>query len=253
MPNKSDDIVSNISDEDLKEITETLGQSGEKPEASSSEAKQTTAEAPTEGTETAVGSSEKPASEGEKTPAEGLIEPKVRETSKTVPYSRFKEVNDQLRQLKAELEQSSSLDSRRELEENPEVVSDWDKYFENLAKTKVKEVLEPIVEELDKRTEEEQINDILEKSPELKPYRKEIEAYGEQTNLTYEDIALLVRSKHSKEPSFGEVQQSQQEAREAETGGVSNSAAKRKEISSTDLKNIPTEDLEKLVDQMKSV
>jgi len=251
-----DDVMSNISDDDLNAIKSELGESGKQPDAEPSTAKQTVEEASPEASSvpTDIKAPEKPASEGEKTPPTEVKPPEVRQRriSQSVPYERFKEVNEKLQNAMVELTKSRSTtppDSNKELDEFGQQVPVDRNWVKQEVTKAVQEILEPMVTTLDKQMDNAEFEKALESRPEAKKFEKEIKAYADVTNLVYEDIVSLVLAKHSKPVSPETVKQAELEAQEAELSGKSNSAAKRKTPSMADVKNLSTEELEKLVDQ----
>jgi len=271
--------MSSLAPEDLKIIQEELGQSGTTPDAASSTAKQTTEDASSgksSGTTTtkspveASAQSEKSekiekieksdkaevktsASEGEKTPSE-TVPPVRKKTSNYVPYERFKEVNEALKKAQEELKKyhsTSKPNSLNELDEFGQPVNDVKQVIQEQVVNTVKEVLEPIITTLDEQREQEELNQALEKYPAAQKYLSEIKAYADATNLTYEDIVTLVLAKHSPPVSSEEKKRAELEAQEAELSGKSNSTAKRSTLNMSDIKNLPTDELEKLIDQFK--
>lgn len=257
-----DDVISSISDSDLNIMKEELGKSETKSDTESSAVKQTVEKAsPEVSIDTTVKKTsvqeETPekASEGEKTPSTESNPPEVkqRHPSQSVPYERFKEVNRKLQDTLAELDKVRSTPSnpQQELDEFGQPVPvdrNWVK--QEVTKT-VREVLEPVVTTLDKQMDDSEREKALESRPEAKKFEKEIKAYADATNLTYEDIVSLVLAKHSKPVSQEAIQQAELEAQEAELNGKSNSAAKRREPTISDIKNLTNDELEKLVDQFK--
>ena len=119
------DELENLSEEDLKELQSELSPSEGKTEAVSSTENKTTGEASPQSTDKQSGKPEgeseskeetkSPASEGEKTPP---VEVTLREkkTSQYVPYERFKEVNDRLKELERQLSQNRPTPVYNELE-----------------------------------------------------------------------------------------------------------------------------------------
>jgi len=151
----------------------------------------------------------------------------------------------------AQTRSTALSNSQQELDEfGRQVPADRDWVKQEVAKT-VQEVLEPVVTTLDKQMDDAEFIKALESRPEAKQFEKEIKAYADATNLVYEDIISLVIAKHSKPVSPEAVKQAELEAQEAELSGKSNSAAKRKTPSMADVKNLTTEELEKLVDQQR--
>lgn len=257
-----DDVISATSDNDLNVIRAELGKSETKSDAESSIAKQMVEKAsPEVSIDTTVKNAPvqeatpEKASEGEKTPSTEVNPPEVkqRRVSQSVPYERFKEVNTKLQDTMAELIKlrSTPPNFQQELDEFGQPVPvdrNWVK--QEVTKT-VQEVLEPVVTTLDKQMDDSEREKALESRPEAKKFEKEIKAYANATNLTYEDIVSLVLAKHSKPVSQEAVKQAELEAQEAELSGKSNSAAKRKTPTMSDVKNLSTNELEKLVDQIK--
>ncbi|MEM3609339.1 MAG: hypothetical protein QW076_00310 [Candidatus Anstonellales archaeon] len=253
------DVIANVSEEDIKTIQTELGKSGSNPDVGPSPTQKAVEEASTEASSETTGTKaseeetsvktevSKPASEGEKSPSTEII-PKTRERSKTVPYERFKEVNDALKKAQAELSQirSTSAPTPNELDEYGQ--PDIKKLVSNEVVNKVKEVLEPIITSLDEEREQQELKQALEKYPEAEKYLKEIKAYANATNLVYDDIVALVLAKHSRPVSLTEKKQAEAEAQEAELSGQSNSTAKRRTPTIQDIKNLSTEELEKLID-----
>ncbi len=270
MINIPEDVMSQVSSDDLEVIQKELGQSGTTPDAVSSAAQQTTEDASSgesSGTTTTKSPVEESvqteksvktetttsASEGEKTPS-GTV-PRVRKKSSNyVPYERFKEVNEALKKAQEELKKyhsTSRPNSLNELEEFGQPVNDIKQIIQEQVVNTVKEVLEPIVTTLDEQREQEELNQALEKYPSAQKYLSEIKAYADATNLTYEDIVTLVLAKHSPPVLSEEKKQAELEAREAELSGKSNSTAKRSTLNISDIKSLSTDELEKLVDQIK--
>ena len=253
-----EDVTSKVTEDELNVIKSELGKSETKSDVESSPAKQTVEKAsPEVNIDTTVKKpSVQEASEGEKTLSTEAkpLEVRQRHTSQSVPYERFKEVNEKLQDTLKELAQTRSTalsNSQQELDEFGQQVPanrDWVK--QEVAKT-VQEVLEPVVTTLDKQMDDAEFIKALESRPEAKQFEKEIKAYADATNLVYEDIISLVIAKHSKPVSPEAVKQTELEAQEAELSGKSNSAAKRKTPSMADVKNLTTEELEKLVDQQR--
>lgn len=267
MSNILEDVIAKASEEDIKTIQAELGKQEGQPVADSSTANKPVENASTEASsEEETKASEKettstkeesqaPASEGEKTLSTEANEPKVkqRRTSQFVPYERFKEVNTKLQETLAELAKLRSSSSNLqqpeldELEQPYTADRNWIK--QEVAQT-VQSLLEPVITTLDKQMDEAEFNKALERHPEAEKYKKEIKAYADVTNLTYDDIVTLVLAKHSKPVSPEAVKQAELEAQEAELSGKSNSAARRKAASGFDIKQLSDTDLEKLIDQM---
>jgi len=245
-----DDIFKDATPEDISLMKSELGESGKKPDADSSPAEKTveTASKESESNATVAKDSEKQkespvkektsedtTSEGDKTLSTQEVTPKVRQKkfSKTVPYERFKEVNDKLKEAleKTPETHSDSLPNPpQELDEFGRqfpTQESWDKKLSNEVTKKVQEVLEPVVTTLDKQIDEAEYEKVMESHPEAKNFEKEIRAYAEATNLTYEDIVSLVKAKHSTPVSNEEKEKVKSEAQEAELSGKSNSAARR--------------------------
>jgi len=251
------DELENLSEEDLKELQSELSPSEGKTEAVSSTENKTTGEASPQSTDKQSGKSEgeseskeetkSPASEGEKTPP---VEVTLREkkTSQYVPYERFKEVNDRLKELERQLSQNRpSPPVYNELENWEQPQPQLEEVINQKVAEKIKEVVEPIVVILDEDRERKEFESALAKYPEAKKYLNEIEAYGKATNLTYEDIATLVLAKHSSFVSPQEAAMAEEESREAGISGKSNSTAKRN-LSPKDVKSLSDEELEKLIE-----
>lgn len=261
MAKNQDDVNIPVSEEDLKQINEEMGvESGKKPDAEPSTAEKTTEEAPQEEPvkETSK-ETPKQVSEDVKTPSAEKEQVKVRErkTSQSVPYDRFKEVNDKLQEALKGQSQSrpqSNSDSNQELEGFEQTAPSQDDFQKSVKDTAVKtvqDILEPIITTMDKQMEDQEYQKSLDTHPEAQQYESEIKDYANKTNLTYEDITTLVLAKHQKVASASEVKQAETETQEAELGGKSNSSAKRKSSSSVDIKNLPTDELEKMVDSIK--
>jgi len=254
------DVISNISESDLEEIQRELEKGGTTPPADSSSAKQTVEDAsPGESSRVAETKSsvepekeQQPTSEGEKTPSteQPSLKTRQRKVSDAVPYERFKEVNDALKKAREELAQIRSQVSNpygyNELDTYGQPTPQVEEVVNKIVTEKVSEVLKPIITTLDQQKEEQEKEEALAKYPEAKKYEKEIEAYAEATNLTYEDIALLVLAKHSKPVPPEEVERAAMEAREAELGGMSNSTARRSSAPKS-LKDLSDEELEALI------
>jgi hypothetical protein len=254
------DVIPNISEADLAEIQKELGKGGTTPPADSSPAKQTVEEASPEESSQVAGtkSSVEPqkeqqsTSEGEKTPSteQTSLKTRQRKVSDAVPYERFKEVNEALKKAREELAQLRSQVSPsvgyNELDAYGQPNPSVEEVVNKVVTEKVSEVLKPIITTLDQQKEEQEKQQALAKYPEAKKYEKEIDAYAEATNLTYEDIALLVLAKHSKPISATEKEKAEEEAREAELGGQSNSATRRSTTPKS-LKDLSDEELEALI------
>ncbi len=254
--NIPEDVVEKVSEKDLEQIQSELSPSERKTEAVPSTEKKTEGKASSEDattqakSDTAVSQeTQKSASEGEKTlPSEISVRPKK---SSYVPYDRFKEVNDKLKALEEELNAQKSQTRplppvSNELDNWGQPQPDVENLISQKVVEKVREVIEPIVTTLDEEREKKELEDVLEKYPDAKQYQEEIEAYGKATNLTYDDIATLVIAKHSKPVSTTERAKAEQEAREAEISGQSNSAAKRS-FTPKDVKSLSDEELEELL------
>jgi len=266
MANIPKDVIANASDEDIKTIQSELGKQETKPVAEPSPAKQTVEKALPEAssdTDTKTSDNEakpvkeepqKPASEGEKTPStEATIKTRERHTSQSVPYERFKEVNDKLKKLEAELSQTRSStppQPSNELDEFGQPYPVDEDRISKVVSTKVKEVIEPVVKTLDKQIENAKLEKALQEHPNAKKYMGEIKAYADATNLVYDDIVKLVLAKHSAPVTKEQVDKAVSEAQKAELNGKSNSSASRKSSVKTDVKKLSDEELERLVDQM---
>jgi len=251
------DVNASISEDDLKQINEELEvESGKKPDTESSTVEKTVEDV------SQKESSKEPSetvSEDVKTPPTETKPVKVRErkTSQSVPYERFKEVNDKLQKALKDSSQNRPLstpDPNQELEGFEQTVPSQDDLQTSVKNTAVKavqDILEPVLTTIDKQMEDQEYQKTLDNHPEAQQYESEIKDYANKTNLTYEDIATLVLAKHQKQASASEVKQAEEETQETELGGKSNSTAKRKTSSSVDIKNLPTDELEKLVDSIK--
>jgi hypothetical protein len=257
---ETNDVSSNISESDLAEIQKELGKGGTTPPAESSAAKQTVEKAsPEESNQVAETKSsvapqkeQQSTSEGEKTLSteQPSLKTRQRKVSDAVPYDRFKEVNEALKKAREELAQVRSQVSNpygyNELGTYGQSTPPVEEVVDKVVTEKVSEVLKPIITTLDQQKEGQEKQEALAKYPEAKKFEKEIDDYAEATNLTYEDIALLVLAKHSKPVSPEAVEKAVMESREAELGGSSNSAARRSS-SPKALKDLSDEELEALI------
>ena len=271
-----DELLDSVTPADLEQMKTDIGEtatdtgdSGEQPEASPQEAKEVTEEAPTEtptkesAQTTETKEESQPASEGEKTPSEKTIEPTVRR-SKSIPYERFLKVIKERNELRDKLSSQTPNPAVAEVNQGVDTATqpapeEYDPYTQEIirqAEARVYKKLEPYIdttaalakEHVDAVNEQE-LAHLISETPEASKYSQEIRAYAHtHYTLPYKDVITLVLAKHNAEAQSKEKKQVEAESKEADLGGTSNSAARRRTATPHELSD---EELEKQVGELE--
>lgn len=247
-----DELLKSVTPKDMEQIKTELGKSdpskgdsGEQPKASSLEAKEVTEKAskevPDEATTVKSESTTKETSttsEGDKTHSEKTFEPSIRR-SKSVPYDRFRKVIQERNDLQAQLDSNkpntAPSSSTGVSEAGQPVIDDYSRDILTMTSKLIDQKLAPysgltkdLIKDRMASMDDEDLAKALSSTPEAAPYVNEIKAYAANTPLSFDDLITLVMAKHQKEAQIKEKKQVDAESKEADLGGPSNSAARRR-------------------------